>query len=46
MCDRYKYVQIFYERGILSGNSDLVEIKDEAILSHMKSKHPLRKSLK
>lgn len=39
MCDRHKYVNIFYERGILSGNKGLTEIYDEEILGQLKANY-------
>lgn len=36
MCQKYKYTQIYYERGILSQNHELREIVDQDILDHLK----------
>ena len=36
LCDRYKYVAVFYERGILSGNNGFVEVRDQSIIRHLK----------
>lgn len=37
LCDRYKYVAVFYERGVFAGNKGLVEVRDESIVKHLKN---------
>lgn len=36
VCQRYQYSQIFYERGVMSKNQDLVEITDPEVLQELK----------
>ena len=36
ICEKYCYSMIFYQRGILAVNSDLVEIKDSEFLLKLK----------
>lgn len=36
LCDQYRYVMIFYERGILSSNSQFTEIRDPDILQELR----------
>ena len=37
ICDHHKYVTVFYERGIMSGNKEFIEIRDKNILETLKA---------
>ena len=36
MCERHRYTLIFFERGIISHNDGLKEIKDESFIKRLK----------
>ena len=36
VCQRYMYTQIFYERGVLAQNHDLIEIHDKKLLDKLR----------